>query len=507
MNVDLILIVLVILLIIIVSIIIFAIQRIGVGESDVKIFDDIQKKSAELEADLIEDLHKRKDEAECINDIRAKSVEIEKLLIDTAQLKYELLQKHNIDRIKLFLTILTVLATGIAAVSTYINYLGMYNKDQKEDLDRQFIELSQKVASPNENEVEIAIITFPRFALPPEKKKVKFRRKYNNYDDFLSDFTLKYPYVIESTTIILNVLEKRAVKRAQRNCKTHNPHGECKNLEELYTYFNPPPFTGSVFSNTIISSLNAITKSTLQNCVLLKDETDDPLYSFKRDKISAIDLSKKDFRGAYLRNVNFEGINGCRVKFSFANLSGADLDHAYLRDSELVNTVFRFASLKHCFLVGSLAKGADFTGTNLEDSNFSEAVLIEANFRNAYIANTKFNKAIIYKAKFLGKSFENNNKSLDELIKIETFQPVDRANFKNVRFDEKGKLPDFDGAIVDRENYEKLDFLSKNYKYKEIKETDILKSNYIYAVENYLINELKRNKKMGKLEKINKLHT
>lgn len=510
MNVELvlrILIILVILLILVVAVIIGAIQRLGIGESDVKIFDDIQKKSAELEEDLIEDLHKRKGKAECIKDIRSKSVEIEKLLVDTAQLKYEMLQKHNIDRIKLYLTILTVLATGIAAVSTYVNYLQMYNIDQKEDLDKQFIELSQKVASPNQNEAEIAIITFPRFALPSEKKKIRFKRKYDSYDDFLSDFTQKYPYVTESTTIILNVLEKRAVDRAKRKCKVKSPHNSCEKIEEIYPYFNPPQFTGSVFSNTIISSLNSITKSTLQEGIILKDEADNKLYPFKREKISAVDLSEKDFRGAYLRNVDLEGINGKSVKLSFANLSGADLDHSYLGNSELVDTVFRFAHLNHCYLVDSLAKGADFTGAELENSDLRKAVLIGANFRNSYIANAKFNDAIIYKANFLGLPFENNNLSINDLIKLEAIKPVDCANFKKVRLQKDTKtdnenLPDFDGAIVDRKNYDNLDFLNKNYNYHSLEENDIKKADYSYSIEKYLINELKKGEKMGKLGKI-----
>lgn len=510
MNIDTILTILVVLLIIFVPVVIYAIQRLGVGSGEIKIFDNIQQKSAELEADLIENLHKNKDNAECINDIKSKSVEIEKLLVDTAQLKFELIQKHNIDRIKLILTIFTVIVTLIAALSTYRNYLSMSDKDRKESLDKQFIDLSQKVASPNENEVEIAIITFPRFAIPHISKYQKapeFKEYYNNYDDFLFDFTQKYPYVTESTTIILNVLGKKAVKRAMDSCKLHNPYSSCENLEEIYKYFKPPQFTGSVFSNTIINSLNSITNSTLQNKIVLKDEVNNPKYSFKRDKISAVDLRKKDFRGTYLRNADLEGINGEGVKFSFANLSGVDLDHSYLKDSELVDTVFRFASLKHCFLVDSLAKGADFTGANLEDSDFRNAILIEANFRDTYIASTKFNNAIIYKAKFLGKPFENNDKTIDELIEIESFQPIDRANFKNVKFSKDKNLPDFNDAIVDRENYDNLDFLNKNYKYKELTETDILKSDYVYTVEKYLINELKRNKKMGKLEKINKIYT
>lgn len=515
MSINIVLVILTLLLIIFVLIIIYAIQRLGVGESEIKIFDEIQKKSAELESDLIEDLHKRKDEAECINDIKSRSVEIEKLLVDTAQLKYEMIQKHNIDRIKLSLTILTAIATGIAAVSTYSNYLVMSDKDRKEGLDKQFIELAQKVASKNDKEAEIAIITFPRFALPYiseyRKYSPKFKKHYKNYDAFLVDFTQKYPYVVESTTIILNTLEERAIRKAKEKCRIENPTGRCESIEEFYPYFSPPQFTGSIFSDTIINSLNAITKNTLQNCITLKDEVGNPEYSFKREKISAVNLSGKDFRGAYLRNVNFEGINGKCVKFCYANLSGADLDHSYLGSALLVNTVFRFASLKHCYLVDSLAKGADFTGADLEDSDFRKSILIQAIFRDACIANAKFNDTVIYKANFLGLPSKDNNSSIDKLIKLEAFTPVDKSNFKDVRLQENldykavnEKLPDFDGAIVDIKNYTDLDFLNNNYTYKELKKDDISKiskkNGYSYSIEKYLQNELK-SEKIGILKK------
>ncbi len=187
------------------------------------------------------------------------------------------------------------------------------------------------------------------------------------------------------------------------------------------------------------------------------------------------------------------------AKMSFANLSCANLNNSFLKNSTFVDTNFRGANLQYASLIASQSKGADFTGANLEGADLSYTVLIEAKFRNAYIPNTKFKESIIYNAKFLGKPIKWENKSIDELIKEESTLPVAFMNFQDARTGEN--LSDFEGAIVDYDNYSKLSFLKNNYTYKELNESDILKSGYVYAVKNYLINELKKGNKVGKLIK------
>lgn len=508
-NIDLILTILIFGLIIFIPLVFYAIHRLGIGQNEIKLFDDIEKESAQLEADLIANLNQNKNNVGHENDIQNKCVEIEKLLVDTAQLKFELIQKHNIDRIKLILTIFTVITTMIAALSTYKNYLGAADKERKSSLDNQFIELSQRVASANENEKEIAIIAFPRFALPNISRyqaSSEIKKEYKDYDAFMFDFMRKYPYVAESTTIILNELEKKSVERARKQCKMHNASDDCEHIEDLYDYFEAS-FGGSVYANTIISSLNLITNETLQSDVVLNNG---PNGKLKRERISAIDLRKKDFRGAYLRNADLEGMNGESVKFSFANLSGANLNYSYLRSAEIANANFRFASLRKSCLVASLVKGVDFTGANFEGADLRNSVLIESIFRNAFIANAKFSKTILYNAKFSGEKFKDMDKSIDELIKMDAITPLDCANFKDVRCEinakctnDSEKLPEFDGAIIDANNYSKLDFLNINYDYDELKKADIMNLGCVYAVKIYLINELNKNKKMGRLVKKN----
>lgn len=499
---DTMILILVIILVIFILGIIYIIYRLGVGSNEIKLFDDIENKSA----DLIADLYKNKDDSDYINNLKAKSVEIEKLLVDTAQFKFELIQKHNIDRVKLVLTIFAVIVTIIGALSTYKNYLSMSAKDRKENLDKQFIELTQKISSDNEESKEIAIITLPRFAIPyisKYQKTPKFDKEYDNYDTFLSDFIQKYPYVSESNAIIVNELERIAIKRTKKKCKTNNNFNNCESIEELYDYFSPP-FTGTIYSNSIISSLSSITKNTLQKDIILKSEVKD-IYPYKRERISAVDLREKDFRGSYLRNVNFEGGNCERVNFSFANLSGANLNHSYLKNAVIVDTNLRYANLVHSFLASSFIKGADFTGSNLEGADFRNAVLIECIFRNASMVNTKFNNALIYKSKFFGEPFKISKKSLDELIKINSITPKASANFLDVRIGNKIEtLPDFNNAIIDYENYTKLDFLNQNYTSKIITEKEIVGVGYNYAVKNYLIHEIKDGQKILRLKKIDK---
>lgn len=506
-NINILLTVLISLLFILIPLVIYAIHRLGIGPNEIKLIEDIEKKGTEIDSELKAEVNNKKNTSKGRNYSNSKCIEIEKLLIDTAQLKFQVTHKHNIDRLKLVLTIFTVVTTLIATLTTFNNYVAMSNKDRKANLDEQFVKMAQIVASENENEREIAIIAFPRFALPSISQNEKFpelKKEYESYDDFIFDFMQKYPYVVESTSIIINELEKKAFKNAEKLCKADNIHNNCKTTKDLYDYFRQP-FTGTVYLNTIINSLNLITNETLQKNIIIKDEAGKSLV---RNRISGIDLRKKYLYGAYFRNVNFQGMNAKNVKFISANLSNANLSYSYLEKAEIVNTNFRFANLSNACLVNSLVNRNDFTGANLAGADFTSTLCTNSIFRNANIANAKFNNAVLYDAKFLGDNLKIVNKPIDELVKLDAITPSDNSNYENARCginerctQNSKNLPDFNGAIIDLNNYQNIDFINGNYYYKELNKTDILNSNYEYAIRIYLVNEKTHGKKIGVLKK------
>ena len=74
--------------------------------------------------------------------------------------------------------------------------------------------------------------------------------------------------------------------------------------------------------------------------------------------------------GANLRDANLRGANLSGANLRDANLSGAYLGGAYLRDANL-----RYASLSGADLGDANLGGANLSGANLRDANLSDAIV------------------------------------------------------------------------------------------------------------------------------------
>ena len=102
---------------------------------------------------------------------------------------------------------------------------------------------------------------------------------------------------------------------------------------------------------------------------------------------SDLNLSGVDFRGAYLKKVQFE-----ESKLYFANLQYADLTEANLQNAnlwlaELQNANLLEANLQNAKLLFANLQNADLSGANLQHTNLSEANLQHTNLSDAELQN------------------------------------------------------------------------------------------------------------------------
>jgi len=102
----------------------------------------------------------------------------------------------------------------------------------------------------------------------------------------------------------------------------------------------------------------------------------------------AIEQSKTQNNGIFMRGANLSG----------ANLSDADLSDADLRDADL-----RGANLSDADLSDADLSDADLRGANLSGANLSDADLSDADLRGADLSGANLSDAELYRALFYGR--------------------------------------------------------------------------------------------------------
>ena len=113
--------------------------------------------------------------------------------------------------------------------------------------------------------------------------------------------------------------------------------------------------------------------------------------------LTKADLSDRDLREGYFREVDFSGANLTKTNFRYANLSGSDF----------IETNLFEADLSHAKLMATDFYKADLRGAKMEVSNFLNAKLINADLRKAsliesYIRDATFHRADLRKANLSG---------------------------------------------------------------------------------------------------------
>jgi uncharacterized protein YjbI with pentapeptide repeats len=109
-------------------------------------------------------------------------------------------------------------------------------------------------------------------------------------------------------------------------------------------------------------------------------------------------LEGVDLSGQQLYNANLSKANLKNSKFIKAVLSGANLSHANLvesdfTESKLYNTNFNNSDLKNSKIVKSSLSSVILNNANLAQCDFTESKLYNTNFNNSDLKNSKFIKA------------------------------------------------------------------------------------------------------------------
>ena len=136
------------------------------------------------------------------------------------------------------------------------------------------------------------------------------------------------------------------------------------------------------------------------------------------------DLCGAGLRGAGLRDANLCGSNLCGADLRDANLCGSDLCGADLRDANLRDANLRGAKLCGSNLRDAYLCGSDLCGANLRDANLRDANLRGANLRDANLRGAQGT----YMACPTDGSFTGWKKASEYIVKLQIPEDARRSS-------------------------------------------------------------------------------
>ena len=110
--------------------------------------------------------------------------------------------------------------------------------------------------------------------------------------------------------------------------------------------------------------------------------------------LSGADLNDAYLSGANLSYADLSGANLSLADLRLANLSGANLRGAYLNGANLSGADLRGADLNGANLSGANLNGADLRGANLRGANLNDANLSYADLSGANLSDANLNGAL-----------------------------------------------------------------------------------------------------------------
>ena len=140
--------------------------------------------------------------------------------------------------------------------------------------------------------------------------------------------------------------------------------------------------------------VNAIIEAKTENFLVLAEMAGlNPLADFVGARMLGVNLSNLDLSGANLQNAYLRGADSSDVDLSNANLvavnlGGADLSGALLSDANLSH-----ADLHRVSLALANLSGANLTQVNLTEANLSNCNLSQANLSGAILKNSDLQQA------------------------------------------------------------------------------------------------------------------
>ncbi len=192
-----------------------------------------------------------------------------------------------------------------------------------------------------------------------------------------------------------------------------------QNLQEKYQDLKSQGYDDEMAYHTTIGSIGDV--SEIMESIAAKTK-------------ELLQLPRKNFSSANLRNSDLAGVAVHDGKFNSTDLNGSDFSGSDLTDStfkwcDLRNVRFDGANLSGARFIGSDLRKASFTGSNLENTSFKDSELSGVSFDNLTLVGTIFDRARIK-----GTTFRN-------------------AVLRNVSFQTEAKQAIFDGTRVDKLTY------------------------------------------------------
>jgi uncharacterized protein YjbI with pentapeptide repeats len=186
--------------------------------------------------------------------------------------------------------------------------------------------------------------------------------------------------------------------------------------------------------------------------------------SLKHADLRCANLTHANLNKATLQEANLEKAKLTRANLTFtnllnANLSGADmeaalcketnlncsiLDYAYLRRVVFLNAQLDFAHLRKTYLRYAVAKTSSFRGAVLRGTRFSQSDINDCDFRRADCSGADFSRSKIFRSRFM------------------------EANCVNAQFNM---------SLINNSDFTKADFTHANFGHTRVKKTHFLRAN------------------------------
>ncbi|CCI38594.1 pentapeptide repeat-containing protein [Microcystis aeruginosa] len=269
-----------------------------------------------------------------------------------------------IDVVKTIISALGLIATLLAGIGLFVNYLNSQAERQliqERLITERFSKAVEQIGSGKEEVVIGGIYSLERIAKDSPK-------------DQWTIMEVLTSYIRKNSPIPSNIEQLEPEERQ-------------KALEKLPSVSIP-----------VQAALTVIGRRKVEN-----DQAGDNLAeTTDSNKIKILDLSRTNLREAnlILANLNRANLNGANL--NRANLNRANLNRANLNGAELYRAYLNGANLKGANLNEANLIGANLNEANLIGANLNGAILYRANLNGANLNGAYLNGAILYGANLYG---------------------------------------------------------------------------------------------------------
>ncbi|WP_430014915.1 pentapeptide repeat-containing protein [Microcystis protocystis FBCC-A270] len=271
-----------------------------------------------------------------------------------------------IDVVKTIISALGLIATLLAGIGLFVNYLNSQAERQliqERLITERFSKAVEQIGNPKEEVVIGGIYSLERIAKDSPK-------------DQWTIMEVLTSYIRKNSPIPSNIEQLEPEERQ-------------KALEKLPSVSIP-----------VQAALTVIGRRKVEN-----DQAGDNLAETNdSNKIKILDLSRTNLRGANLNRANLN-----RANLDGANLNGAKLWVAYLNGANLNGAYLNGAKLWVAYLNGANLNRANLNGANLNGANLNGAYLNGAILNGAYLYGAYLNGADLKGAKLNGASLNRAN--------------------------------------------------------------------------------------------------